>query len=98
MGLDGAVRRAIDEMVEQGGALSEYLMAKRAEVADMFMTEFDEERLREFDRSEGFKQGVEEGVKQGVDMIVARLREMGVDESVLDAASHDALAARDECE
>ena len=83
MGLDGAVKRAIDEMVEEGGALSEYLRAKRAEVADMFMTEFDAEGLREFDRNEGF----EEGVGQTEAALLKHLREMGVDESTLAKAS-----------
>ena len=60
----------------------------------MFMTEYDEEGVRQVFRDEGYEEGFEKGIEQGADLLASRLREMGVDESVVDAAIRDALAAR----
>ena len=83
-----AIDETIDEMIAEGGPLSEYLRSKRAEVADMFMTEYDEAAALKCQREEGF----EEGLEAGAHALAARLREMGVDEAVIEEASRAAKA------
>ena len=78
MPLREAMGAAIDDCVA-AGHLVDYLRERRAEVLDMsLLTEFDEERMRELDRREGYEQGVE-GLSR-------RLRERGVDPSLIEEA------------
>ena len=61
----------------------------------MFMTEFDEEKQRALDRSDGYrdgfangidegkKQGIEQGIEQGVAQAAERLRAAGYDEEAI---------------
>ena len=91
-----AVRAAVDECIERG-IMAEYLRKHRAEVFDVLLTEYDEERYRKNEADywleqgleQGREQGIEQGLEQGREQIVAKLRERGIDESVLE----DALAA-----
>ena len=57
--LEDAVEAAIDDCIATGH-LAEYLREKRAEVRDMFLTEYDAERQRELDKREGYEQGIEQ--------------------------------------
>ncbi|MBQ9044095.1 MAG: hypothetical protein IJ111_14930 [Eggerthellaceae bacterium] len=68
MSLADAVAAAIEQCVEEGH-LADYLKEKRAEVFDMFLTEYDAERQRELDR--------QEGIEQGIDIALSRLVELG---------------------
>jgi len=53
--VDRAVLRCIDE-----GVLDDYLSERRAEVVDMFLTEYDEDRVHELFKEEGREEGREE--------------------------------------
>lgn len=70
-----AVDRAVTECLEED-ILREFLIAHRAEVLDVCLTEYDEERvltaLREEAREDGWAEGREQGIKQGEDKL-ARL-------------------------
>lgn len=82
--LGRAVSDAIDECIAEG-VLASYLRGRKAEVIDMFMTEYDAERQRELDRrdareegvEQGIKQGVRQGIRQGVEQTLAHLVESG---------------------
>lgn len=80
MDLAAAIGAAIDDCVAEGH-LASYFEEKRAEVSDMFLTEYNAERQRELDRQEGFDEGVEQGIEQGIEQSVAALRKAGLDEA-----------------
>lgn len=44
---------------------------------------------------QGLEQGIEEGVEQGVDVLAAKLRELGIDEKMLDEAVSSIKAEHD---
>lgn len=73
MELSAAVDAAIGGCIEEGH-LASYFEEKRAEVFDMFLTEYDAERQRELDRQEGF----DEGIEQGIEGTLASLVEKGL--------------------
>ncbi len=88
MPLRDAVDRAMDECIAEGH-LAEYLREKRAEVRDMFMTEFDEEKRRQLDRQEGY----EDGCEKERERVAERLRAAGYGDDVVDAALGEAARA-----
>ena len=88
MPLRDAVDRAMDECIAEGH-LAEYLKEKRAEVRDMFMTEFDEEKRRQLDRQEGY----EDGREKERERVAERLRAAGYGDDVVDAALGEAARA-----
>ena len=53
MGREEAVDRAVTECIARGGKLAEFLLAHRAEVIDIVLTEFDEEAFVKDIREEG---------------------------------------------
>ena len=59
MDLDAAVDAAIDEMPEDF-LLKSFLIENRAEVKDMFLTEYNEEKVLEKERQEAKKEGKKE--------------------------------------
>ena len=80
-----AVKSAVDECIDRG-IMAEYLRKHRAEVFDVLLTEYDEERHR--------KNEAEYWLEQGREQLAAELRERGVDESVLEDALDAILAER----
>ena len=56
MPFDEAVDSAVQQCVEEG-VLAEYLAQRRAAVVDMFMDEYDEERIAELFRRDGYRDG-----------------------------------------
>ena len=71
MGLSDSVSAAIDACIAEG-RLPTYLEEKRAEVSDMFLTEFDAERQRQLDRQEGFEDGIEQGIETAFESLVEK--------------------------
>ena len=67
-GIENAINRTIDEMTNDF-LIKDFLVAHRAEVMDMCLTEYNEtetmEMFREEGREEGRKEGHEEGLKEG---------------------------------
>ena len=64
MSLEQATNRAVDECIREG-VLRDFLIKHRTEVADMFLSEYDEaERLR-LEKKESLEEGIAIGEKQG---------------------------------
>ena len=59
MNLDAAVDAALEEMPEEF-VIRRFLLANRAEVKNMFLTEFDEEKFKRQERAEGKAEGAME--------------------------------------
>lgn len=64
MDLESAVDSAIDEMPELFEIYS-FLVGNRAEVKTMFLTEYDEEKMKKQERAEGYAEGRAEGRAEG---------------------------------
>ena len=66
MDLDAAADAAIEEMPDEY-VIKEFIVANRAEVKNMFLTEYNEEKVLEKERMEGVKEGIEKGIEKGAD-------------------------------
>ena len=64
--LEAAVDKAINEMPD-GFVIRELLELHRAGVKKMFLTEYDEEKMKEQERKEAFADGYADGVEAGVE-------------------------------
>lgn len=64
MELNPAVNKAVDDCIEQG-ILSDFLRAQRAEVVDVSITEYNQEKHMALIRREGIEQGIAQGIEQG---------------------------------
>lgn len=64
MDTEDAVDRAIDEMPD-GFVIKGFLLANRAEVKNMCLTEYDEEKVMQMFKEEWREEGREEGEKEG---------------------------------
>ncbi len=60
--LDSAVDAALDEMPGEY-VMKRFLQENRAEVKNMFLTEYNEEKVMEQERREGMKEGMREGAR-----------------------------------
>ncbi|MDO4267230.1 MAG: hypothetical protein Q4C73_02060 [Eubacteriales bacterium] len=87
-----AIEAAVDQAVQyciDHDILAEFLLSHRSEAISMFLTEYDEEALREEDREEGRMNGLEQGRMEGqLCALIALLRKkLGRGLSVEDAAA-----------
>lgn len=64
MPIEEAVDKAMTQCIEKG-MLSGFLEKHRAEVKDMYLTEFDEEAFKMAMREEGFDEGFDKGFDKG---------------------------------
>ena len=60
-----AIRAAVNECIENG-ILKEYLISKKSEVIEMFMTEYNEDEVREMFKRDGREEGRTEGREEGL--------------------------------
>ena len=78
---DAAIDRAVIHCIE-ADVLKDFLSRHRAEVKDLFLTEYDEklheQTLKEEGRMEGVKQGIEQGIKQGIEQGIKQGIEQGI--------------------
>ena len=82
--VDSAVQQCIDE-----GVLEGYLVQRRAVVVDMFMDEYDEAKIAELFRNDGYRDGLREGrietladlVREGMLEIAIASERAGVSEN-----------------
>lgn len=65
-GIEAAIDKAIDEMSD-GFLIKELIVANRAEVKDMCLTEYNEAEAMEMFKEEGREEGREEGKEEGVE-------------------------------
>ena len=72
---DVAIDNAVTECIGKG-ILSDYLLAHRAEVIDMVLTEFDEEVFRNGMKQEGFQEGFDKGISQGQNALAEAIKKI----------------------
>ena len=80
MDFSKAVDRAVASCIRDG-ILAEYLAPRRAEVKDMFMTEYDEDRVRAWYKEEGREEGIEQATLKDLSSIMGSLG-LGVEEAM----------------
>ena len=64
MNTEQAINRAVEECIKED-IMSEFLIAHRAEVMDVCITEYNEERVMSSIRKEGICEGRKEGIREG---------------------------------
>lgn len=62
--LEEAVSQAVAECIREG-VMAEFLISHRAEVIDVCITEYNEEKVMDAIREEGRREGLEEGLREG---------------------------------
>ena len=67
-----AIIKAVDDCIEEG-IMSEYLLAHKAEVTQMVLTEYDEAKTMQMFREEAYEDGRMDGLKAMVDTLKAIL-------------------------
>jgi hypothetical protein len=72
MPFDAAVDSAVQQCIDEG-LLVDYLLQRRSAVVDMFMDEYDEEKIARLFRRDGFREGREEGLREGTIRAIASL-------------------------
>lgn len=80
--LENAVKRAVDECIEEG-VLADYLRIHKAEVLDMVITEYDEEKTMKTIARDHEKIGEERGKKTTTIKIAKKLIKEDVDEAII---------------
>ena len=71
-GIEAAINKAIDEMPDDF-LIKEFIVANRAEVKDMCLTEYNEAEVMEMFKEEGREEGREEGIESAT---VAHIRDI----------------------
>ncbi|MDE6314497.1 MAG: hypothetical protein K2M46_12950 [Lachnospiraceae bacterium] len=66
MNTEQAINRAVEECIKED-VMSEFLIAHRAEVVDVCITEYNEERVMSSIREEGIREGRKEGIREGIE-------------------------------
>ncbi|MBR6837380.1 MAG: hypothetical protein IKM72_15455, partial [Oscillospiraceae bacterium] len=74
--LEAAVERAVDEMPEDF-VIKKFIVANRAEVKVMLLTEYNEEKVLKMERKEGWAEGKAEGRAEGLSEGIAVGRNEG---------------------
>jgi hypothetical protein len=65
MPFDAAVDSAVQQCIDEG-LLVDYFSQRRSAVVDMFMDEYDEEKIARLFRRDGYREGREEGLREGL--------------------------------
>lgn len=73
MDVEAAVNQAVDECIREG-ILAEFLSENRAEVVEVSIFEYDEEKHMNFVRAEGYEEGIARGK---ADSVIELLEELG---------------------
>ena len=77
-----AINRAVEECIKED-VMSEFLIARRAEVVDVCITEYNEERVMSSIREEGIREGIREGEKKAIKkMVINSYRKGNAPESI----------------
>ena len=64
--LEEAVNEAVDYCIS-AGILSDFLRRHKAEVTDMFLTEYNAEEAKEMLRQEAWEEGLQQGIEKGME-------------------------------
>ena len=74
--LEEAINEAVDYCIS-AGILEDFLRKHKAEVTDMFLTEYNEEEVKEMLRQEAWEDGMEKGLQEGREKGLAEGRKEG---------------------
>ena len=79
--LEEAADEAVTHCIKEG-ILAEFLIAHRAEVNEVILTEYDEQfhiaSEKELSRQEGLEQGLNQGLEQGIKALIEAYAELGI--------------------
>ncbi|MBR3023751.1 MAG: hypothetical protein IKH71_04800, partial [Oscillospiraceae bacterium] len=92
--LEAAVERAVDEMPEDF-VIKKFIVANRAEVKVMLLTEYNEEKVLKMERKEGWAEGKAEGRAEGLSEGIAVGRNEGKVLAFADLVSEGILTLSD---
>ena len=92
--LEAAVERAVDDMPEDF-IIKEFIVANRAEVKVMLLTEYNEEKVLKMERKEGWAEGKAEGRAEGLSEGIAVGRNEGKVLAFADLVSEGILTLSD---
>ena len=82
MNTEQAINRAVEECIKED-VMAEFLIAHRAEVVDVCITEYNEERVMSSIREEGIREGIREGEKKAIKkMVINSYRKGNAPESI----------------
>ena len=80
MSIDEAVKKAVDDCIKEN-ILRDFLLKNKAEMIQMSIFEYDEEKHKKFLRQEGFEDGMTQGMERGLnswkESILELLEELG---------------------
>ena len=76
MFIEEAVRKAVDDCIKEN-ILKDFLLKNKAEMIQMSIFEYDEEKHKKFLRQEGFEDGLECGLNSWKETIIEILEELG---------------------
>ena len=85
MGIEEAVKKAVDDCISQG-VLREFLLKNKARVIKMSIYEYDEKKQRRLDHEDGVEEGIEKGKELGEIILVQKKIIRG---KTLDAIAED---------
>lgn len=77
-----AVTKAVDACIEQG-ILKDYLLARKSEVIDMVLTEYDEKKTLAAIAREEFEEGIKEGETKTLNQVLINMIQIGCDDSLI---------------
>ena len=86
MSIDEAVKKAVDDCIKEN-ILRDFLLKNKAEMIQMSIFEYDEEKHKKFLRQEGFEDGLTQGMERGLEQGMAQGMERGLNswkESILE--------------
>ena len=66
MSIDEAVKKAVDDCIKEN-ILRDFLLKNKAEMIQMSIFEYDEEKHKKFLRQEGFEDGLTQGMERGLE-------------------------------
>ena len=79
--MEEAADEAVTHCIKEG-ILAEFLIAHRAEVNEVILTEYDEQfhiaSEKELSRQEGLEQGLNQGLEQGIKALIEAYAELGI--------------------
>ena len=77
MSIDEAVKKAVDDCIKEN-ILRDFLLKNKAEMIQMSIFEYDEEKHKKFLRQEGFEDGLTQGMERGLEQGLTQGQEINL--------------------
>ncbi|MBQ7066959.1 MAG: hypothetical protein IJN92_09050, partial [Lachnospiraceae bacterium] len=81
MPIDEAVKKAVDDCIKEN-ILRDFLLKNKAEMIQMSIFEYDEERHKKILRQEGFEDGLTQGMERGLEQGLTQGMERGLEQGL----------------